>query len=204
GYIEAGARAVQSAHNLRRRIRFYSVIRLNSRKEPLIFGVVAADNLVIDHKNGCPVLRGDCLKLSGCSHRPSSRGVEKSRSREAEELRSREAEEKFFSVRDSSTPQLLDCLTLRLPPIKHRIRAVDHFHFVVREVFSGQRLHHLTALVVKPAQFPPWVPRERIVREDRHGDGRIRVANHRIGQAVGIHFPPAYGFAGSSSAQSAG
>ena len=73
----------------------------------------------------------------------------------------------------------------------------------MHEVFFGQRLQHFAALVVKPAQLPPGVPGKRIVREDGHGDGGIRVANHRIGQAIGIHFPPAYGFTRCGAAQSA-
>src|ERR1700733_10630871 len=53
----------------------------------------------------------------------------------------------------------------------HRLPAIQHLRpFVVLEVFLGQRLHDLAALVIEPLQLARLVLRQGVVREDGHGD----------------------------------
>src|SRR5256885_13044354 len=42
---------------------------------------------------------------------------------------------------------------------EYRLASVNHLHFVVGEVFFGQRLHHLLALIVEAAQLARLVAR---------------------------------------------
>ncbi len=83
-------------------------------------------------------------------------------------------------------------------------RAVEHLDLVVAEVLPRERLHHLAALVVEPLELARLVAGQRVVREDRHGDGGVGVAHHGVGQAVRVHLAPAHGFARRGAAQAAG
>src|SRR5438105_2696170 len=72
--------------------------------------------------------------------------------------------------------------------IHHRLGAVDHFNFVVKEVFLGQRFHHFVALIVYALELARFVFGQGVMGKNRHGDGGISIANHGIGQAIWIDF----------------
>ena len=85
-----------------------------------------------------------------------------------------------------------------------RLRPIDHLQLVMEEVLSRQRLDHLAALVVEALQLSRLVFGQGVVREKRHSDSGVGVADHGIRQTVRVHFAPTHRFARRGAAQAAG
>src|SRR5215831_14022455 len=80
--------------------------------------------------------------------------------------------------------------------IELRSGAIHHLHLIVCEVFFGERLHHLLALIVQPTQLSRFVALECVARDQRHGDRGVGVAHHGVGQTVRVYLTPAHRLAG--------
>ena len=79
-----------------------------------------------------------------------------------------------MSARSKNLCQKLETGWKPVPSSNHRIAAIEHFNAnVVRKVFLGQRLDDHSAFVVKPFEFARLVLRQRVMRAERHGDGRV-------------------------------
>src|SRR5690349_20331898 len=81
------------------------------------------------------------------------------------------------------------CLVIR------GVRSPQHADFVVGEILLGERFHHLAALIVETAQLARLAARKSIAGDERHRDGGVGVADHGVGEPVGIDLAPTHGLA---------